>query len=185
MALILSTPASTFPVSVEAAKEQCSATGTSDFDFILQGYISAACDAAELYLGKALTQQEWKLVLDDWSNVIELPLGPITNSTVVSYLDENGDEQILAPSAYEIDAYGSPPRLQPVNGQAWPKLKGGLNSVSITFTTEPAATPNSVKQAILMMVAFWFSNREAIGSAMTEIPMAWRHLLDPHARVQI
>ena len=187
MTLILVTPASSYPVTVDEAKVQCFATGTTDFDGQLAGFIAAACDAAEQYLGRAITEQGWKLVLDGWADPIELPFGPIAAAPVVKYFDEDGVEQTLATNLYEVDIYGSPPRLQPAQGEAWPMTKGGLNSVSVSFTTEPTATPPSVKQAILMMVAFWFSNREAIniGNIVNEVPMAWRHLLDPYARVQI
>lgn len=117
MTLVLVTPASEYPVSLDEAKVQCAAAGTSDFDTQLTGYIAAACDAAEQYLGKALAEQSWKLVLDGWPDVIELPFGPIAASPVVKYVDDSGIERTATTDVYDVDIYGSPPRLQPVQGQ--------------------------------------------------------------------
>lgn len=187
MTLILVTPASSYPVSLDEAKAQCFATGTSDFDGQLGQFIAGACDAAEKYLGVALTEQTWTLLLDAWADEIELPFGPITGTPAIKYFDTSNTEQTLSSSLYQVDAYRAPPRIVPAYGETWPDTYTRLNAISVTFTTAPAAIPASVKQAILMMVGFWFSNREAInvGNIVNEVPMAWKHLLDPYSRVVI
>ncbi len=187
MTLFLVTPATEFPVTVDEALVQCFATGTTDFNVLLSGYIAAATDAAERYLSKALTVQTWTLTLSRWDDVIELPFGPIAPAPVVKYFDTAGVEQTLSGSVYEVDANAAPPLLVRADGYDWPDLRTRINPISITFTTEAAPTPPSVKQAILMLVAFWFSNRESvnIGNIVNEVPMAWKHLLDPYSRVVI
>lgn len=186
MSLVIVTAPTTFPVTVDEAKAQCFATGTSDFDALLTSYIAAATDAAEQYLSKAVAPQRLRLVLDDWSDFIELPKGPVSEIHSVTYFDTAGLQQTLDPSAYSADLTSSPQWIARPSGLTWPDLLDGINGVSIEYTTGyGAACPASIKQAILMLVAFWFSNRESvnIGNIVNEVPMAWKHLLDPHAMV--
>lgn len=183
MNLYLITSAATYPVTVEEAKAQCFAMGTSDFDGLLSGYIAAATEAAERYLGRALTAQTWGLQVDGWSNPIDLPIAPIAPMPEIKYFGESGSEQILAAGAFEVDEPSG--KLTIVEGYSLPILRARTHPITVTFTTAPVPLPQSVKQAILMMVAFWFSNREAVnvGNIVNEVPMAWKHLLDPHAMV--
>lgn len=44
----------------------------------------------------------------------------------------------------------------------------------------------SIDQAMLLLVAHWYANREAVSdSAMTEVPFGVRHLLQPYRRMGV
>jgi len=47
----------------------------------------------------------------------------------------------------------------------------------------PGEVPYSVRQAMLMVVAHWFANREAAAEqALVPVPMGFHDLIEPHRR---
>lgn len=187
MGLTLVEAATVWPVSVEEAKQHCFATDTSDFDTLLARLIKAATAHAERYTGRTFAVQTWRLTLDAWpaSGAIELPRGPVTDATV-RYYDEAGDVQDLAPAATVLDLASDPQWIVLAEGEDWPELVDGINAVEVEFVAGYAANvPEDVRQGILMLVAHWFANREAVnvGNIVNEMPFGARALLDMHRRM--
>ncbi len=123
----------------------------------------------------------------DWTT-IKLPVPRLQSIGSVTYQDGYGNQQIIDPSAYVVDARSEPARITPTNGTNWPYPPAYTpGSVVVTFdagsygdgvTTNTC--PRSICQAILLLVGHWYVNREAVSSVqMSNVPLAVDSLLAP------
>jgi len=65
---------------------------------------------------------------------IVLPVSSLQSVDSIKYLDNDGIQQTLAPSAYKVDNVSEPPRITPAWGTSWPTARNDFNSVELTFT---------------------------------------------------
>ena len=81
-----------------------------------------------------------------------------------------------------MDADSWPARLYPPAGGAWPSVKASVPSpVRIKYkagfkVTDPPSTavaPVSISQAMLLLISFWYENREASGGEFATVD-EWR-----------
>lgn len=174
------TPAASGAVTLDAVKAWCSIE-SSDWDDMLTGMILSATAMAENFTGRALGTQAWKLSLDGFASSIDLPKGPVTGVTAVTYIDQDRATQTLSPSIYIVDILSDPQRIVLDPDQSWPATAAVPNAVKIEFQTGFAAPPAPIASAVTMMVAAWFANRES-GAAM---PAAAADLLRPYRQLRI
>ena len=79
-----------------------------------------------------------------------------------------------------------PARVTVKDGESYPDTIGEADAVKVTFTVGYGATaadvPESFKAAILLLVGHLFENREAVatGLTVTEVPLAWKYLLNSY-----
>lgn len=147
-----------------------------------QAYIEALLAAAEQHLaapfgwlGRSIALQtlEIRTCGFGWCG-IQLPYGPVRSVVGVRYDDENGDEQTVDPSVYEvtgIDTVTAHVRLK--SGQAWPSASLGRENVRIAYTAgyETEDVPPPLKHAILLLVSHWYEQRENVAAAQHfEVP---------------
>jgi uncharacterized phiE125 gp8 family phage protein len=155
------------PISVDEAKDQARISDTAS-DLLIANYIEAAREAAELYMGRGLLTQTWKLTLDAFANVIPLPMAaPLQSITSVKYYDENGVLQTLATSVYDTDLVSRPGRVTLKVDQTWPTLqtlkRNGL--VEITYVvgwTSADLIPERIKQGIRQYVTYLDQDRDGM-----------------------
>jgi len=189
MRLTLVTPPSTNPVDLVAAKAHCRVDG-DDEDDLIQSFIDAATqhlDGPHGVLGRAVMSQVWLLELTAWQSVITLPVEPV-RSVVVTYTDAAGDEQTLDSASYTLSLYPSMATELRLNDDLVRPDLGEVNyPLRITITagySDADAVPAALKVAILMLVAHWYANREAVSQvAMVEVPMMVGALIAPHRRL--
>lgn len=176
---ILITPASTPVVSLERAKAWCRVEGTAS-DTLVTELLVAAQRHIEQIVGRSLGEQTWRLTLDGFSDAIELPRGPVTGivSNGFKYRDPAGLEQVVDPELYSLDLVGVPAWIVRNEGQDWPETLDGVNAVSVEFTAGYAANqcPPDLMQAVRILVAYWFDNRDKTGLA----PDGVAALVDPY-----
>jgi hypothetical protein len=114
---------------------------------------------------------------------IHLPNPPVVSIDVITYVDINGVQQTLAPSAYQTDLINqAAPRLAPIVNTDWPSTQHSLNSVLIHYTAGyPSGFPANLVHAIRLLVGDWFRNqREASTSPqLFEAPFSVKNLLWP------
>lgn len=168
-------PAS-YPVTLEEAKAQCRVT-SSDEDTKLNNLIAAATTRVENMTGLSLITQTWELTLDEFSDAIELPRGPVQSVTSVQYVDPDGATQVLAASVYTLDDKSNPQWIVRNADSSWPQILDGINAVTITYVAGEASLPegkNDLKHAILLLVSYWYDERMGEGE-----PMAVKALLEP------
>lgn len=199
MGMVRISPPTTSPVSLIEAKRQCRILPEDDtFDAELAVLIDAATshlDGKDGVLGGVcLEPQQWELVLDYWSDVIELPIGPVLSVDSISYLDTDGLLQPLSGSSFSTDLASSSAYVVRNTEASWPTLLDAVNAVRVRFTaghrgtgsgdSYVSAVPAALRQAILLLVGHWFVNREAVatGTIATELPMAVKSLIQPYQR---
>lgn len=181
MSLRMVTPSATLAVSVAEAK----ANGRIDYntdDALIETLIRAATAYAERACGIAFEAQTWELTLDGFPAAeIELGRGPLVSVTSVKYDDVDGAEQTVDPDAYAVDAASPDGWVVPVG--AWPATMATINAVRVRFIIG-RGTPHDVKQAILLLVEHYNTNRaEASEAALATIPFGAAAILNLHRRM--
>lgn len=144
----------TEPVSLDEARRQVRVTESYDDDF-LAGCITEARDYCEMHTGRTLAEATFRLVSSSFADCMPLAV-PLLSVQSVSYFDTDNTEQTLDPSFYYVADYGI--ELQP--GQSWPDVYERKDAVMIEFTA--GACPPSARRAILLLVAHYYENREAV-----------------------
>lgn len=158
---------------------------TSADDTLITTLISAARQAAESYLNMALITQTITEKLDRLNSpTLYLSVSPVISVSNFQYADSQNTTQTFASTNYVVDTYSKPARLSLAYGKTWPTLYGNINDVTITYTagfgTEASGVPTQIRQAMLMMIADSYDNRE---DYVKKMPTASQYLLDQY-RVQ-
>jgi uncharacterized phiE125 gp8 family phage protein len=171
----------TLPVTLAEAKAQCRLL-EDDEDDLIDGLIAAATAMVEDYLGRSLVQQTWQLTLDGFADRIILPRGPVTSVSSLTCLDAAGAAQNVAGANWLFDNSGDPQAIVRQPSGSWPVPGAFANPIVITYVAGYAAVPASIKHAILMLVANWFTNRETLltGTIVAEMPFSTMALLENH-----
>jgi uncharacterized phiE125 gp8 family phage protein len=199
----------TEPVSLALARAQCriEADDTAE-DALLSSYIGAARALVEDMTGLILVQRPvvehfdgfvprlGTPFLDDdqWRRpsppqVYGQPQGrplalrawPIASVDGVAYTDPDGTQQVLAGTRLVGGAW--PGALWPPADASWPSVREA-EGVDVTLTAGFAgdAVPLQAVQAMLLLIAHWYQNREAVRAgdraAAVEIPLAAQALCD-------
>lgn len=153
---------------------------TNDADDDLTAALAAAHATAQHYTGISIGSQTLELALDEFpEGGIQLLQGPVTSITSVSYVDENGDTQTLASSAYSLDDYSTPAWLLPAADTDWPSTYAAANAVKVRYVAGASALDGAVAQALRLLVGLYFDNRNAADKgALTEIPFGVKALLN-------
>lgn len=180
---VVTAPASE-PITLEEAKENLRFSGDYESDRI-RSLIKAARIYCERATGKAFITQTLKLTLDAFpgyrdDGVLRLPRPPLQTVTHIKYDDYANVEQTLSASLYTVDAASEPGRIGLAYGQIWPDLYEELGSVRVTYVAGyglAAAVPDTIKQAMHLLIAHWFENREAVGNAGGTVALACESLL--------
>lgn len=192
MALRLITAAATNPVTLTEAKAHLREVDT-DNDTLIGSMVSAATKYAEKFLGRALIDQTWELVLDEFPTdedelAIKIPLPPLIEVESIKYDDGDGVEQTLDEDLYVVDSASQPGWVVPVS--TWPtSINDAVNSVRIRFragyldtSVSPAEenVPDNIKAAILLHVGALFAHRETVvvGQPANLLPFGARQLLE-------
>jgi uncharacterized phiE125 gp8 family phage protein len=151
--------------------------------------IATARETCEEYQNRAYLTQTWELWLDAWPPVVEIPRPPLQSIVSIKWYDRDNAEHIIDAADYFADVNSEPGRVLMNPGKSWPANLRPASGISITFTAghaEAASVPRRVRQAILLLVAEWYLNREATsltgkGGAEKfnrEIPFGVTRLLD-------
>lgn len=159
------------------------ASSTADHDSFCH-YISAVRHRTETFLGKTLITSTWEYKIDNWSDVICLPMGPVQSITSISYTDTAGDPQTF--TDFQFDASG---RLKPAYGFSWPGVREILDGITITYVagfTDAGKVQEDIKQAMLLWIGSLDVAREntviGAGVVVSEIPNGAASILAPYRR---
>lgn len=190
-------PPAAEPLTLAEVKLHCAVDG-NEFDTLLTSLITAARQYVEKIGGRALITQTWQLQLDcfpcNLCGRIELPGGPAQSIESVKYIDTDGDEQTMAEADYVLRPTGGNSLLCLGFDKAWPdyRYQDGEYPVKIAYVVgypynsedspaEPPTinVPESIKQAMKLLIAHWYQNRETvvIGSTVERLPLAVESML--------
>lgn len=128
-------------------------------DSLIEGYVSAAREEAEKYCNRAFAEGSFFCTVETLpraSTPLTLSDPAMTEVTSVSYRDETGERITLAPDTYELDTFFL--AIRPIS--EWPTYS---TEVIIEYRAGYLATqlPKTVKQAILLLVTDFYTNRSS------------------------
>ena len=172
-------------VSIDAAKHNCSIDG-DDHDEALGQLIQQAREYCEERTDCSLLTTTWEMTFDRFpcEAHLYLPRWPLQSVDSISYVDGAGATQTIASDqlSVRLDDHGRG-RVARVGWLAWPGTKVTPDAVTVTFAagwTSPELVPAMWSRAMLMLLTWWFEQREAaiIGSIVNEAPIGVKDLLD-------
>jgi uncharacterized phiE125 gp8 family phage protein len=197
MGLQVVTPATGLVVDSDTLKLQSHIDGTAE-DALLDAYLYAAQKYASDIANKQLLPATYRVEIpapiyldcrlrdiyqfaDDVASFVELPNPPFTSLTYVKYYDVNNSLQTLSSSYYRVVTDAERPAYV-VFLSGLPTMYPREDALQITFVcgyANAAAVPETIKQAIRLLAADWFKNREATvsGTIITSHPLAVDRLL--------
>lgn len=185
MGLSVVTAQTTEPISLDEAKAHCK-FDIADDDGLIAAYILAAREFVENETHLRLLTQTldytldrvWPCVLTECGYLtrIELPVKPIASITSISYVDGSGATQTLNSSQYNLHKDGPIHYVEPAYGVTWPSVRYQTAAITVRFVAgwSLSDVPNTLMQAMRLLVSHQYDNREAIniGSSVTALPFA-------------
>lgn len=167
---VTSAPASE-PLEVAFMKDWLKMNDTTADDTIISNLIAAARTYIESHTNLKLftqtVQEKWDYLppaeeLKNYYGGISLLWFPVQSITSISYVDADGDTQVLAGSAYTADLASRPCRITPAYGSLWPTVRDQMNAITVTYVagySSVANIPEAIKTAMQLMITDWYDNR--------------------------
>lgn len=115
---------------------------------------------------------------------IEIPKAPLQSVTFLKYYDTSDTQQTFDLAATVTDPDSKPGRLILKTGSTWPVDLRSLRSINIRFVAgfgdDGTSLPESIMQAIRIMVSHYYENREAlVEGRLGKTPLSVETLLEP------
>lgn len=198
------------PIDIATARKQCKVDAdqpddkggfVSEDDDLIMMYVGAAREWCEAHMGVTIAPATVETTLDAFpasatangvttGGAITLEAAPVLAVLAITYLDEDGMDQVVDQGVYVLDATGSGlPVVRCQAGQIWPTTDGSVENVKIDYVVgysdptqspTPVALPYSIKVGILLLTAHLYKNREStVEQALAEMPMGVRFFLGP------
>lgn len=184
MVAILVTPPQAEPVTREDAKLFARVDGTAE-DARIDALIKAARVEVENRTGRALLTQGWRIVRDcvPRGRVVRLTPTPVASVAAVTVYDDSGVPHVLANEEFEVDTASAPGRLLFKRGAATGTR--ALNGLEVDLTCgygDADTVPAPLKQAVLMLMAYWYEQREAslVGAVTGSVANGVASLIAPY-----
>lgn len=159
----------------------------TDDDDLITGLCDAAVAYIQEYTGRQLVTATWAWFLESFSNqqraavddywfqpypsglkgaqIIQLPILPVSGITSIAYTDTAGNSQTLTENTdFVLDTVRG--RIKPSAALSmWPQVSSDVfNPIEIQFEAGYGAdagdVPVKITQALYMLVAYWYDNRE-------------------------
>ncbi len=169
------------PITLDELKEHLRLDTSSD-DTYLTNLITASREYLEGKTWIGFIEQT-RLIAIDYENIIaesyydgnylysyygspaiELPLYPLISVESIVYYDKENSSSVFDSSNYQVDIYSKPGRVYLNDSVTWPTNLRARNSIEITykvgFGATAASCPNDIKQALLIICADWYENRQ-------------------------
>jgi uncharacterized phiE125 gp8 family phage protein len=159
------------PITVTEARAHLEAQPYEDSDVdpvddtMIEGWISAARELCEQFVGLSLATKTLEIALDtfpDDGEAVDLPFGPVREVYSVSWGDESDTE--MAAADYTLDNYRKPNQLRVAS--AWPTVTESPNVVKIRYlagygvdSDGGEALPKLCRAAILLTLGYLYQHR--------------------------
>lgn len=178
-------------VNAVASEDACAhlRVDISTEDALIRALVQAATAHLDGYsgvLGRCLVSQTWLQKFDAWGSILRLPF-PDVSSVTVTYTDTSDATQTVSSALYDIfeDERGGYVRFN--DDFTAPSIGPDVGGISVSITAGYGATaddvPMPLRHAILLHTAMLYENREAVGPAMQELPLAHGALIAPYRRI--
>lgn len=184
---VVTTEPAAEPITLDQAKAQCRAEGTTADDALLDSYIKSARMHAEKYCGIRLITQTIKMRCSSFCDLASLADAPLQSVSSVEYLDTDGALQTLDPAVYQPVLYGLSPRIRLKTSQTYPSAYRADDAIIVTAQAgygAANAVPAPITHAIKLLVGQWYDNRApiAVGESVNELPNSVAALLSNYRR---
>ncbi len=158
-------------------------------DGLVESYLRAALAAIEGRTGKAILQRRFKLVLEQWRSAEEqaLPVAPVVAIASVTLVAADGSSTVVQPSAYRLAADFQRPKLAAV-GYLLPNVPtdGRVESVfDAGFGAVWAEVPADLQQAVLLLAAQYYEQRNDFTGAAAGLPQPVQALIERWRTVRV
>lgn len=150
----------------------------SDDDTMVATLILVAQELVEKYCDCKFGVQTWAAYWDYAHPLVNIPKLGAKSSVTFEKLNDSGSYETVSAADYEIDLQTNPMR---VHMKTYDTATIQLNRYKLSFTTtiEEASIPAYVEQAMLMIIAHLYENRQDAGyRRVHEAPMNSKYLLD-------
>lgn len=149
-------------------------------DAMLEGFIIAAREQAEILQGRDIVEKQWELALDYFPCEIELRT-PLQSVDLIEYTDSTGTTTALVQGAdYIVDSRRG--LVMPPYSQSWPSFTPWPSSaVLVRFTSGPTTSDifwSDAGQRVLVgmkeLISHWFNGRlpfEIVPGSQTAVEM--------------
>lgn len=170
--------AATPPVTLLQAKQHLRVDDSAE-DVLISALIAAACDAISEESGRTLAAETWEIADTGFSGNVILPRSPVVSLTSVKYYV---DGVLTTDTLANYRLYETEDRTMvgPIETASWPTVQTRPDGTIIRFVAGYTTLPPALHQAVLLMIGHLFSNREATGEAMAELPLGLHHLVGLH-----
>lgn len=182
------------PVSLQEMKIYLKLDGIDD-DSLVMRLINAAVALVVKETGYALGTMTVKQTHSAFpcTKFIELDYSPIKEITTIRYKNSDGDYKVWSSTEWQTALNYRPALVGPKPNYSWPSTQtGALESVEITYTVGGSTAgdttaPDALRQAVMLLVAYWYENREDVALSKTDIETAraWRALCAPWRQIII
>lgn len=135
-----------YPAVLAVALEQARTNMRIDGDYMdsfLELWLKGIIAATEHEIGQRLMRQTWEVRLDAFPAAINLP-HPVLSVTSVAYLDVDGIERVLEPTACKLVHTRYKTTLVPARGVTWPATSPEQHAVVVTIECGYGDTPDKV-----------------------------------------
>ena len=185
-ALALVTAPAAEPISTTDAKQQMRVEHSDD-DMLIARLVGVAIRTvdAEGMLGAAMISQTWGESFGKSPGTVPLAMGPVQSVSAVKYYDADNALQTATLSDFDVLGPSNQTIVRPKPGKTWPSpLYDRDDAIQIQYVCgygdAASDVPQTVRHALLMLVAHWYENREPelVGSISKTIPFGFADLLN-------
>lgn len=182
-ALVRVTAPAAAPITLAEAKAQMRVE-SSDDDTLIQRLIDAAIAYVDVKgaLGAAMITQTWAEWLAPNPGTVRLALGPVQSVSAIRYYDTAGSLQNAVVGDFNV--FGTPTftTVAPKAGYNWPTTQTRDDAIKIEYVIGYGATsasvPETVRHALMMLVAHWYEAREtAAEKQLASVPYGFDELI--------
>ncbi len=137
--------------------------------------------------GVRLITQHWRQFEDCWpiSNCLTLKLRPVQAVDAITIYDSEGLPTIVPADDYQLDIVSEPARIFLTKGATSGQAMNGIEiDITAGFGDTGIDVPDTLKRAILMLVAHWYEFRGAVTPKQqpVSIPPGFEAAISPYKR---
>ena len=183
MTLLRATAPATLPLSLAEVKAHLRVDFADD-DSLIGGLLAAAVAYVDGtgVLGRAMITQDWAQWVNQSPGRVRLEMGPFQSLVSVQYYDADGVLQTATLADFETWLSHDHVICKPKDDHEWPNADTRPDAIKITyragFGDDAADVPQTIKQAMLMLIAHWYERRESASEdRLVTVPFGFESLM--------
>ena len=159
-------------------------------DQLLELYLRSAMAAIEARLGRVLLARPFSWTVTRWREDAcqGLPVGPVISVESITFQEADGSEAEAEAGTWSVLRDAQRPRLVGKFGRSLPRIpRGGQAEIRFTAGFGPAweDVPHDLRQAVLMLAAHFYENRQGVGSRDALMPFGVLALIETYRSVRV